>query len=141
MHDGALHLVQRVLPAVPIRQYVLSPPSELVPLLAAHGEALSALSGIFVEAIFSGIRGRAGAAVACGAVVVIQRFTKALTVYPHLHVLVLDGGYVQRDDETLDFDEVAPPASRALRRLEAGVEERFTRWRSATASSKTSQSR
>ncbi|MBM4443653.1 MAG: transposase [Candidatus Rokubacteria bacterium] len=128
MHDAAHHLVERVLPAVAIRQYVLSPPSELVALLAARGETLSALSRIFVAAISAGIRERAGTKLSCGAVVVLQRFTKTLTVYPHLHVLALDGGYVEGQDETLDFVEDPGPASSALRALEARVEERFTRW-------------
>ncbi|MBM4386029.1 MAG: transposase [Deltaproteobacteria bacterium] len=128
MHDAVHHLVERVLPSVAIRQYVLSPPSELVALLAARGETLSALSRLFVAAISAGIRARAGAKLSCGAVVVLQRFTKTLTVYPHLHVLVLDGGYLEREDETLDFVEDTGPGPSALRALEARVEERFTRW-------------
>ena len=128
MHDVADHLVKRVLPAVAVRQYVLSPPSELVGLLAARAEALSSLSRIFVQATFAGIRARSGTELACGAVVVFQRFNKALTVYPHLHVLVLDGGYVTRDDGTLEFVEDETPGPSALRELEARVEERFTRW-------------
>ncbi len=128
MHDVADHLVKRVLPAVAVRQYVLSPPSELVGLLGARAEALSSLSRIFVQATFAGIRARSGTELACGAVVVFQRFNKALTVYPHLHVLVLDGGYVTRDDGTLEFVEDQTPGPSALRELEARVEERFTRW-------------
>jgi Putative transposase/Transposase zinc-binding domain len=128
MHDVAHHLVTRVLPAVPVRQYVLSPPSELVALLAARGEALSALSRIFVESVFSGIRKRSGPKLSCGSVVVFQRFNKALTVYPHLHVLVLDGGYVEHEDGALDFVDDTTPAPIDLRKIEARVEERFTRW-------------
>ncbi len=128
MHDVAHHLVERVLPAVAVRQYVLSPPSELVALLAARRETLSSLSRIFVKAIFAGIRERSGLKLGCGAVVVFQRFNKALTVYPHLHVLVLDGGYRARDDGTLQFREDATPGPSALREIEARVEERFTRW-------------
>jgi hypothetical protein len=48
MHDTAHHLVKRVLPDVPIRQYVLSPPSEMVGLLAARGEAVSALGRVLL---------------------------------------------------------------------------------------------
>lgn len=42
MHDAAQHVVERVLPDVPIRQYVLSPSSEMVGQFAVRGEALSA---------------------------------------------------------------------------------------------------
>ena len=128
MHDTAHHLVERVLPDVPIRQYVLSPPSEMVGLLAARGEALSAVSRIFIEAIFAGIRARAGEALHCGAVVFVQRFTKALGTYPHLHVLVLDGGYTELEDGNLEFQEDVPPSSTELRAIEARVEVKFARW-------------
>mgnify|MGYP006303302275 FL=1 len=48
MHDTAHHLVERVLPDVPIRQYVLSPPSEMVGLLAARGQAVSPLGRVLL---------------------------------------------------------------------------------------------
>jgi hypothetical protein len=41
----AAHLLERVSPEVPIRQYVLSPPSELVGLLAAREEVLAPARG------------------------------------------------------------------------------------------------
>ncbi len=75
VHDTAHHLVERVLPDVPIRQYVLSPPSEMVGLLAAREEAVSALGRVFVESIFAGIQSRAGDKLHCGCVVFVQRFT------------------------------------------------------------------
>jgi hypothetical protein len=50
--------VERVLPEVAIRQYVLPPPSDLVGLLVARGEALSALGRILIDSIFRGIQSR-----------------------------------------------------------------------------------
>jgi hypothetical protein len=47
-----------VIPEVPIRQYVLSSPEELVGLLAERGEALSAIGRIFIDSLFQGIRCR-----------------------------------------------------------------------------------
>ena len=70
----------RVFPEVPIRQYVLSPPSELVGLLAAREDTLAAMARVFVQAIFRGQRARLGASVQSGAVVFVQRFTKRLSV-------------------------------------------------------------
>ncbi len=93
MHDVSHHLVERVLPDVGIRQYVLSPPSEVVGLLAARGKVLSALSRILVNEVFGGIRRRIGNDnLNCGAVVCVQRFTKTISCYPHLHVLAVRGG-------------------------------------------------
>jgi len=48
-------------PEVPIRQYVLSPPSELVGLLAAREDMLAAMARVFVQAIFRGQRARLSA--------------------------------------------------------------------------------
>lgn len=131
MHDLAHQLVERVLPDVAIRQYVLSPPSELVGLLGARKEPLSALSRIFVECVFAAIRRRVGAEqesrTQCGSIVVVQRFTKTIALFPHLHVLVLDGGYVDQDD-LLEFRDDPGPSSEDVVALEDDVAHRFERW-------------
>jgi hypothetical protein len=53
MANVAAHLVDRVLPAVPVRQWVLSLPYELRALAAFRADVLAALARIFVEAIFA----------------------------------------------------------------------------------------
>jgi hypothetical protein len=63
MHDVTSHLVERVFPEVPIRQYVLSPPSELVGLLAAREDVLAAMARVFVQSILRGQGARLGRAV------------------------------------------------------------------------------
>ncbi len=129
MHDLALRLVERVLPDVPIRQYVLSPPSELVGLLGARTEPLSALARVFVRCMFDAIGRRVDAGVAAypGAVVVMQRLSKTLALFPHLHVLALDGAYVEVGDE-LEFRVDPGPTPDDLLDLEDEVERRFSRW-------------
>ena len=117
MEDSATHLAERVLPAVPIRQWVLSPPSELCGLLAARGAVLSKMSTLFVDAISRNLRTWAKdelglGKVTCGAVVILQRFTNTLAVFPHLHILFLDGVYEARDDD-------APPVFHACPRPDA----------------------
>jgi len=52
MANTAAHLVDRVMPAVPVRQWVLSLPFELRSLAAFQANALSALARIFVESVF-----------------------------------------------------------------------------------------
>jgi Putative transposase/Transposase zinc-binding domain len=94
MANGAAHLVDRVLPDVPVRQYVLSLPYELRRLAAFKADVLTALARIFVEATFANYRSRAtrdgidGAE--CGSVLCVQRFG-SLNLNVHFHVLVLDG--------------------------------------------------
>jgi hypothetical protein len=53
MANTAAHLVDRVLPDVPVRQYVLSLPYEVRKLAAFKADVLTALGRIFVEAIFA----------------------------------------------------------------------------------------
>src|SRR4029077_17556415 len=53
MSSTAAHLVDRVLPSVAVRQWVLSLPFELRALAAFRADALSALSRIFIEALFA----------------------------------------------------------------------------------------
>ena len=128
MHDVSAHLMERVFPEVPIRQYVLSPPSELVGLLAAREDVLAAMARVFVQAIFRGQRARLGGSVQSGAVVFVQRFTKTLSVYPHLHVLVLDGGYTEDEEGALEFHGDAGPSAAAREALEDEVETRLSGW-------------
>ena len=51
MAGSAAHLVDRVLPSVPLRQYVLAFPYELSGLAATRPEVLAALSRIFWESL------------------------------------------------------------------------------------------
>jgi hypothetical protein len=81
-----------------------------------------------VESIVAGIQSRAGDKLHCGCVVLVQRFTKALSVYPHLHVLMLDGGYLELENGTLTFVEDTAPTPAELRAIEDRVEARFGRW-------------
>ena len=59
MANTGAHLVDRVLPDVPLRQYVLSLPHELRMLAALKPAVLGALGRMFVESIFGLYRQRA----------------------------------------------------------------------------------
>ena len=77
MANTGAHLVDRVLPDVPLRQYVLSLPQELRMLAAFKPAVLGALGRLFVAAIFAHYRKRARSAglprPQCGAVTFVQR--------------------------------------------------------------------
>lgn len=133
MEDTATHLVDHVLPDVPLRQWVLSPPFELRGILAARGEVLSKMVRIFVDEIFKQMRAWAqsqGIKIAqCGAVTFLQRFTRSLTVHPHLHVIVLDGVFTKADDESEpEFHRCPPPTPRDLMELLRNVFLRMERF-------------
>jgi len=114
MHDTTAHLLEHVLPDVPLRQWIVSPPFELRGLLAARGEVLATFVRIFVEAVFTAQK-KAAAALGleqaqCGGIAFIQRFTKTLIVQPHIHLVGLDGVYVKRAEEEPTFHPLGPPS-------------------------------
>jgi len=61
MANAGAHVVDRVLPDVPVRQYVLTVPYELRKLAAFTADVLTALGRTFVEAVFAVYRARASA--------------------------------------------------------------------------------
>jgi len=90
MADTAAHLTDRVLPRVPVRQWVLSLPFSLRYRLAYDSKLAAAVLQLFVSWVFASLRRRArekwgvrGAQ--CGAVTLVQRFGVNL----HFHTLVL----------------------------------------------------
>ena len=111
MHDRAAHLMAHVFPDAQVRQWVLSPPSELVPLLAVRPIVLSAFVRSFVDGVSAEVKARAGGGggLHTGAVAFIQRFTKTLGLFPHVHVVFVDGVWVEADDGRAEFREAAPP--------------------------------
>ena len=97
MSDTAAHLVDEVLPDVPVRQWVLSFPFRIRYLLAYDPRLCCAVRRIFVRSVLGFLERRAreqghiGAR--SGAVIFVQRFGSALNLNLHLHALVIDGTY------------------------------------------------
>jgi hypothetical protein len=82
MADTAAHLVDRVLPEVPVRQWVLSLPFALRYRLAYDVRLASAVLAVFVRTVFASLRRRARRQWGlprsqCGAVTFVQRFGDA----------------------------------------------------------------
>ncbi len=101
MGDTAARLVDRVLPDVPVRQWVLSFPWALRRLLAYNAKLTSAVLAVFISAV-ERFTARAGEARhgtpsgRTGSVTVVQRFGSALNLNPHFHALFLDGIMTRR---------------------------------------------
>ena len=60
MADTAAHLVDRVLPEIPHRQWVLTVPYTLRFLMAYDSKLIAEIHKIFIQAIFASLRRRAG---------------------------------------------------------------------------------
>jgi hypothetical protein len=132
MADTAAHLVERVLPEAPVRQWVLSLPFSLRYRLAYDAPLSSAVLGIFVRAVFASLRRRARthwklARSECGAVTFVQRFGDALNLNLHFHSLVLDGVYARDARGALRFHPLPAPDDAEVARLAGAIARRIIR--------------
>jgi hypothetical protein len=97
MTDTAARLTDAVLPAVPVRQWVLSLPIEIGYRLAYDGPLIGAFLAVFLRTVQAWYRQQARAqgytTVQYGSLTFVQRFGSALNLNPHCHVLMLDGVY------------------------------------------------
>jgi hypothetical protein len=131
MAGGAAFLVDRILPAAPVRQYVLAFPWELSRLAATRPEVLAHLCRIFWETLRRRYRrwakdeGRAHAET--GAVTGVQRFGSSLNVHVHFHVLVLDGVYAE-EEGVLVFHPAPRPAREELEAMLERIHARVMKW-------------
>ncbi len=121
MADTAAWLVDRVLPEVPVRQWVLTVPFPLRFRMAYDAPFTSEILRIFVRTVFASLRRRARRYVKlpkleCGAVTFLQRFGDALNLNVHFHTLVLDGVY-EAGDGSMRFLPLPPPGRHELERI------------------------
>jgi len=100
----AAHLVDAVVPAVRLRDCVLSFGFELSLLAAESPKVLRAIARINYELTARYFQRRAAESVTVGkthAGAITYRFGSSLNLHLHLHVRVLDGVFVERDNEAL----------------------------------------
>jgi len=113
MAAGAAHIVDRVLPDAPVRQWVLSAPWELRLLLAAQAPVLSAVLRIFLRVVLRWYRDRAREAglgrAETGAISVLQRFGGSLNLHCHIHAVLVDGVYCRDEHGQARFHFVRAP--------------------------------
>jgi Putative transposase len=126
------NLMERVLPEVDLRQWVLTFPFAWRRRLAQDGALLSTFSRLFVATVHSFYAKRAAAAggvlasaAKSGAVTVVQRTSSDLRLNPHLHVVFLDGAYHELGPQLawqalghLQTREVGQVLQRVVRRMD-----------------------
>jgi hypothetical protein len=129
MAETAAHLVDHVIPPVPVRQWVLSLPIPLRVLSAAQPQLLAPLLQVIHRVIATFLIKQAGLKrreANTGAVTLIQRFGSAANLNIHLHCLVLDGVYRNSDGAAI-FHEVPAPTIEELQALLAKIISRIMR--------------
>jgi len=114
MAETAAHLVDHVVPWVPVRQWVLSLPFKLRYRMAYDSALTADVLNIFIGGVFGGLRRRARELLGlrrsqCGAVTFIQRFNSGLGLNVHFHSVVFDGVYSADGAGHPEFHELPPP--------------------------------
>jgi hypothetical protein len=132
MADFAAHLVDRVMPSVPLRQWVLTVPHPLRARMMFDPALTSVVLRQLVAAVSSWIRRRARrlfipGALKTGAVAVIQRFNSAAAASPHFHTLFLDGVFAFRPGAPPLFHPTPAPRDEDVARVAAAVFRRVER--------------
>jgi hypothetical protein len=134
MADTAAHLVDRVLPDVPVRQWVLALPHRVRFLCAYDPELCRGVRRVFVRAITSFYKRRARdrgiEEPRTGCIVFTQRFDSALRLNVHFHTLWPDGVFRTPDrlDEEAEFEPLGPPTDADIARLATALRHRVLRY-------------
>jgi hypothetical protein len=120
--ESATLLIDEILPQQPMRQWVLSVPFQLWFLFANKPAIMGKALGIVYRTISKHISKKAGytkTTAHTGAVTLIQRFSSALNLIVHLHMLYLDGVYVEDNKygSAMRFQWVKAPTNEELSRL------------------------
>lgn len=123
MAATAAHLVDSVIPRVPMRQWVLSLPKRLRPALRNHAALATRVLRIFISSIQRELRRSAAAPVGAriGAVSFLQRFGSALNEHWHYHCCVSDGVFAAADGQTLAFMPATIDVADIVARVQARV--------------------
>src|SRR5499426_1930400 len=117
MAQTAAHLVERIIPWVPTRQWVVSVPVSLRYWMAASQELTAQVHTIIRTTIGqyyvnkAVARGLKRASLQPGSVTFLQRFGSALNLNLHFHCVFLEGVYLDRTDQGLTprFVTAEPP--------------------------------
>jgi hypothetical protein len=117
MNQTALHLVESVIPHVPVRQWVVTFPPPLRYLFAYDTALCSRALGIFVKCVLSHYRTKLAREhgvdvkrLQGGTVTSIQRAGSALQSTLHFHTAALDGVYLVPDESNAPPRFLAAPA-------------------------------
>jgi hypothetical protein len=131
MAETAANLVERVLPEVPMRQWVLSLPFSLRYRLAYDHTLLTPVLGAFLRAVFASLRRRGRERYGVertkgGAVTWVQRFGGSANLNVHFHALVMDGVYsVPPRSPRVEFFALPPPTTEEVARVLAATVKRI----------------
>jgi hypothetical protein len=131
MAERAAHLVDRVIPDVQVRQWVLSLPHRLRYRLAWDHDRCRRVTSVFLRAVFRLLRDHTNAAGVeqprGGVMAIIQWFGGALNLNLHIHALVPDGVFARDGAGTLGFHPARRLTTLGVAEVLSAVEPRLRR--------------
>jgi hypothetical protein len=136
MCNTAAHIVDRIIPTVPVRQWVLSLPFDVRARAAYDARFLTEIIRAFARAL--GDRHRTWArSIALepsefAAITFVQRFGSSLNLNVHLHVVVVDGIF-SREHGALAFTPATPPTRAEMTGVVRRVRKRIEKLQSKSA--------
>ena len=135
MAETAAHLVDNLIPPLPVRQWVLSVPKRLRWYLEREPQAVSAVLHILLRVVEGHLRRSSDASSQArfGAVSFIHRFGASLNRHVHYHCCVIDGVFepVEEAGDVPESVRVRPAAEltpEALAAITDQVRIRVLRW-------------
>jgi Transposase zinc-binding domain/Putative transposase len=131
MTGRAAHLVDNVIPFVPVRQWVLTLPYRLRYLLAWDHGLSRAVLAVLARALGDFYRQQAQhqgiAGGRTGTVTAVQRFGGGLNLNVHFHTLALDGVFVRSPAGQLTFHPTCGPSDAEVARVLGTIRRRVGR--------------
>jgi len=135
MSDIAAHLVDEVLPDVPVRQWVCSLPWRLRYAMGYDRRLCADVLAAFIAALRRSLRRRAKLELGLrsvddaqvGAITFVQRADASLRLNVHFHTLALDGVYVRDDASVPRFHALCDPTPEQVADVARWTHERLVR--------------
>lgn len=131
MAESAALMADEILPALPMRQWVISFPYQLRFLFAAYPHLMGKALSIIYRVISTYLIKQAGQTkrtAKTSAATLIQRFGSALNLNIHFHMLFLDGVYIENEHGRLDFRQIPKPDPQELNHLVHTISHRVARF-------------
>ena len=124
MSETAHHLVENIIPKVPVRQYVLSLPFPLRYWLASSKRLMGKVHKILAQSVESFYCDASDKKTRGGSVTFIQRFGGALNLNVHFHMLQLEGFYQEKSTGDHKFIRRPAPKDHDIQGLVEQIQKR-----------------
>jgi len=122
MAEAAIHLVDELLPLVPVRQFVITFPVQLRLWMARSKSLCAKVCEKVCAELTAHLQRAAGIEDGLsGLVVFIQRFGSAANLNIHFHVIALDGVYEKKSTGRLKFYPAQAPSNETIQNLVGSI--------------------